>query len=199
MMMAIKSFKIFFQANKNIYNNFSDKYFHAYKNFSYNSQIIAKYHPRYPIWAFLEVLTFGDFIKFYRYYYTQHNIKIPFPEHLESARILRNATAHNNCLLNNLTKKRTIQSSNIIRSILKNSLSTKQLYPVCKTNFLIMDIISTYYLFINVSNNSDIKNEIYTELTGKVINRFFAHNYFIKNENMTDCMNFLNEAIKIIQ
>lgn len=189
----------FFQANKNIYNNFSDKYFHAYKNFSYNSQIIAKYHPRYPIWAFLEVLTFGDFIKFYRYYYTQHNIKIPFPEHLESARILRNATAHNNCLLNNLTKKRTIQSSNIIRSILKNSLSTKQLYPVCKTNFLIMDIISTYYLFINVSNNSDIKNEIYTELTGKVINRFFTHNYFIKNKNMTDCMNFLNEAIKIIQ
>ena len=111
----------FFQKNKYLYDKLTEKYDKARKNFSYNSQIIEKYHPDYPIWAFLEILTFGDFIYFYRFYYKKNKMKIPYPEHLESVRILRNATAHNNCLLNNITQKRIIQSSNIIRSILFNN------------------------------------------------------------------------------
>lgn len=188
----------FFQQHRNIYNNFSDKYFQAYKNFSYNSQIIEKYHPRYPIWAFLEILTFGDFIRFYRYYYEKNNLKIPFHEHLESTRILRNATAHNNCLLNNLTQERIIQTSSKIIKILKNDTATQQLYPQCRRNYLIMDIISVYYLFMNVSNNQDIKDEITNEIKTKVIQRFFKNNYFLKNKKMTDCMNLLDKAIDII-
>lgn len=186
----------FFQTNKNIYNKFSDKYFSGYKKFSYNSQIIEKYHPRYPIWAFLEILTFGDFIQFYQHYYGSK--KPPFHEHLESTRILRNATAHNNCLLNNLTQERIIQTSSKIIKILKNDTTTQQLYYLCRKNYLIMDIISVYYLFINVSNNQEIKDEITNEIKTKVIKRFFENNYFIKNKKMIDCMELLDKAIDII-
>ena len=189
----------FFQKNKYLYDKLTEKYDKARKNFSYNSQIIEKYHPDYPIWAFLEILTFGDFIYFYRFYYKKNKMKIPYPEHLESVRILRNATAHNNCLLNNITQKRIIQSSNIIRSILKNSLSTSELYYSHKRNYLIMDIISVYYLFNRVSNNQDIKNEIYDELKENIIKRFFKHDYFIKNKEMTNCMIFIDRAITIVR
>lgn len=188
----------FFHSYPNILIRLSEKYTQINKK-SYNAQIIAKYHPEYPIWAFLEVLTFGDFICFYRFYYKKNNIKMPESEQFESTRILRNATAHNNCLLNNLTDKRLTQTSNKIRSILKNSLSTKQLYSNCKNNYLIMDIISVYYLFMKISNNPDIKNEIYIEIREKVINRFFKNNYFVKNIDMMNCMRLLDNAVDIMK
>lgn len=64
---------------------------------------------------------------------------------------------------------------------------------------LIMDIISVYYLFNRVSNNQDIKNEIYDELKENIIKRFFKHDYFIKNKEMTNCMIFLDRAITIVR
>lgn len=189
----------FFQHNQHLLDNLENKRPKTNKQFSYNSQIIDKYHPKYPLWVLLEVLTFGGFSQFYIFYYNQINTKPPFHEHLEATRVLRNATAHNNCLLNNLTQKRNIQTSSKIIKILKNNITTNQLYSICKQRYLIMDIISVYYLFMNISNNQDIKEEIYKEMKEEVITRFFAHNYFQKNKIMLDCMELLDKALDILK
>lgn len=58
-----------------------------------------------PIWAFLEIITFGDFIKFSKWYISSYlNIKMSnkdkeYISELNAVRSLRNACAHNNCLI----------------------------------------------------------------------------------------------------
>ena len=59
-----------------------------------------------PIWVFLESITFGSLIRFYEFYYQyyenekERQIQIPL---LNSIKSIRNACAHNNCILHNLS------------------------------------------------------------------------------------------------
>ena len=57
----------------------------------------------YAIWNLIEVLSFGDFVRLYTLYdreYGNHNKGLI--QCLYAVRCLRNAAAHNNCLLNSL-------------------------------------------------------------------------------------------------
>ncbi|WP_407436576.1 Abi family protein [Treponema sp.] len=56
-----------------------------------------------PVWVFLELITFGDFIKFYEFYYRVMRIKMPVSiPILKMLKNLRNACAHNNCIIADL-------------------------------------------------------------------------------------------------
>lgn len=73
------------------------------KNSSYCQDIIKKYSNGYPIWALCELISFGDLIKLYKYYFSNYGINLPLDSSfLYPVRALRNATAHNNCLINNI-------------------------------------------------------------------------------------------------
>ncbi len=63
---------------------------------------IYDYH--IPIWAFIELISFGDFSALYAKYHDEYHIKIAGRVFLNAVRDLRNACAHNNCLINNLRK-----------------------------------------------------------------------------------------------
>ena len=55
-----------------------------------------------PAWVLLEMLTFGDFIKFYEFYYSYRNFpKLSTPV-INLVKSLRNGAAHNNCILADL-------------------------------------------------------------------------------------------------
>lgn len=75
-------------------------------NKSATSDLIQKHldpvHP-YALWEIVEVLTFGEFIELYRLYYDTYPSKENnYSNYLGSVKFLRNAAAHNNCLLNSL-------------------------------------------------------------------------------------------------
>lgn len=76
---------------------------HAYSG--YSSAVIQKYQSCYPIWVFLEIISFGDLIEFYKFYNSKFPIGNNVSNYLWSARILRNAAAHNSCILNRLSEK----------------------------------------------------------------------------------------------
>ncbi|MCI8469481.1 MAG: Abi family protein [Eggerthellaceae bacterium] len=70
----------------------------------YMSSLIKRYQDgALPVWVFLEVISFGTFIHFYRFCAKRFNDKDMIDEYylLQNARHMRNACAHNNCLLNN--------------------------------------------------------------------------------------------------
>ena len=69
---------------------------------SYCEDLIEKYKDRFPIWAFVEVLSFGDLINFCDTYYRKYPSKSIHVGTLRIVKFLRNAAAHNNCLINNL-------------------------------------------------------------------------------------------------
>lgn len=59
-----------------------------------------------PVWVFQEVIDFGTFVDFYLFCAGRWDDEGMLQEHyaLKSVKALRNATAHNYCILNGLTK-----------------------------------------------------------------------------------------------
>jgi len=170
------------------------------KSRSYTSSLSVKYHPNYPIWCIVELLSFGDFIRLYNfYYYTERKMKSPYGELLWSTRIIRNAAAHNNCLLNNLSHQQKTQTSNLLRKELINSPKTKTYYHRYKDNYLILDILSVYYLYNHVITNIDARKEIFEELKTKVVARVFEKDYFRKNTTIRECFELFSLALESLK
>lgn len=56
-----------------------------------------------PAWVLLELLTFGDFIRFFEFYYNQNKPFQLSTSLINLTKSLRNGCAHNNCILANLS------------------------------------------------------------------------------------------------
>jgi len=65
----------------------------------YNRSIFDNYKENMSVWAIVEALSFSDFIDFYSFYYEFFKLKCEYTKHFESVRRLRNAAAHNACIL----------------------------------------------------------------------------------------------------
>lgn len=74
----------------------------------YCQDLYDKYpFPDIPVWAFLEMISLGSFIRFYKYcadHYHDKEMNRTFYLLLTTKHV-RNAAAHNNCLLNNILTK----------------------------------------------------------------------------------------------
>lgn len=69
------------------------------KNTSYGESSFEKYVAAPAIWNFVEMVSFADFISFYAFYYDYMRMKCEYTKHFESVRRIRNACAHNVCML----------------------------------------------------------------------------------------------------
>ena len=89
----------FFSENSSVKNSISEKS----KNSMCKDLVEKLESENYAIWNLIEVLSFGDFVRLYTLYdreYGNHNKGLI--QCLYAVRCLRNAAAHNNCLLNSL-------------------------------------------------------------------------------------------------
>ena len=68
----------------------------------YNRQVFEKYKETPSVWSIVEMLGFSDFIDFYAHYYQYFHLKCEYTPHFDSVRRLRNAAAHNTCMISNL-------------------------------------------------------------------------------------------------
>ena len=76
------------------------------KSSPYAKCLIAKYPDfDYPAWAFMEVITFGTFAYFYKFCAERFGDQDMTDDFylLQSVKGLRNACAHNNCIINDMT------------------------------------------------------------------------------------------------
>ena len=80
---------------KQIERNAQNIYLHGLYN---------KYKNGFPIWAFFEVISFGQFTQFYKFYIDNYDNEFGNRDFylLDKVRRARNAAAHNNCFINDL-------------------------------------------------------------------------------------------------
>ena len=71
-------------------------------SYFYNRQVFDKYKEKTSVWSIVEMLGFSDFIDFYAHYYQYFHLKCEYTPHFDSVRRLRNAAAHNTCMISNL-------------------------------------------------------------------------------------------------
>lgn len=73
-----------------------------------------------PIWVLVEIISFGDFVKLADYYYSNIYNSLYDRSIINPIRSLRNACAHNNCLLNDLNSSLTTKPSATITQFVSN-------------------------------------------------------------------------------
>lgn len=77
------------------------------KNNPYCGGIVNKYQDELPIWAFVELISFGDLKELVEYYSKHTNWVLPVDlQSLDRVRQIRNACAHGNAIINDLTPQK---------------------------------------------------------------------------------------------
>lgn len=165
---------IFYKSRSTYVGDLINKYF-IFEKDSNDKIIPEKTTINCPIWAFMEIITFGDFTKFYSMYYNTYPNGEDYTALLNSIKSLRNACAHNNCLIHNLRKGITKPTSrisqfiskipNISKSERKNVLSVRVIYELTALIYLygmvIFEPVKQYRLkeLQELINNRMLKNE----------------------------------------
>ncbi|MBK5200561.1 MAG: Abi family protein [Spirochaetaceae bacterium] len=118
---------------------------------TYSSSILIKYFSKMPIWALVEVLSFSEFLKLHEFYYSKkaktnyksYNSKIE--NFAWSIKIIRNACAHNNCILNSLKNRNENYNFQLLTELskMKISLTTseKDKLKLCVVNDIVLIIV----------------------------------------------------------
>ena len=100
-----------------------------------------------PIWVLLELLSFGDFIRFYEFYYNQTGQEhIPLTL-INLTKSLRNGCTHNNCILADLTKGSSHKPAIVTREIAKILEITKNQRTKKLSSRVVLEIVSMLLLY----------------------------------------------------
>lgn len=177
-----------------------NKYFNIEFRESNSKKIVfEKYEINCPVWAFMEIIGFGEFIKFYDFYYGNYSgrsrNKIGV---LNAVKSLRNACAHNNCIIHNLRKGYTKPPREISVFVSQiNTISKWERVEKLKIRPL-FEITSLIYLYDSTVPNS-VKKHRYNELDILVNDRMLKHADFFKDQQIiTASYNFLKKIVDFL-
>lgn len=130
------------------------------RNTSYVKNLLSKYnHPKYPIWVYLEVIPFGEFVNFYKYYCNECFYGEFSSDLLYNVRNIRNASAHNNCVIHDLANKNGFykyELVDILDSLLPN-IKRRTIQDRLKNNS-VQDFISLLIAVDRVIKSDELKD-----------------------------------------
>lgn len=154
--------------------------FETHKNAN-NKDIIDDVDIRCPIWAFVEIISFGTFINLYDYYY---DLNAPVQKQLlNPIKSLRNACAHNNCIINNLrrgTTRPTRKVSQFVSSIPNIRSDARRKYLSSQPIFEFCSLLLVYDSVVS----ENIKKHRYTELSGLISERMLKYSDYYSNQQL---------------
>lgn len=184
------------------YSDVKDKILKKSKN-SYCTDLIDKLESEgYAIWNVVELLSFGDFINLYDLFYQEYpeaknGILYTYP--MRSIKNLRNAAAHNNCILNQLTKSRSSElriNNKVISFVSQNSKIGKTQRRNCMNMQAVHDFVTLLYVIHKAVKSDGVKNKMIEELHWLVYERFPKHEeYFQKNNSLKTVYDFIKKMI----
>lgn len=166
---------------------------------SYCTDLVLKYKDNFAIWNIVEVLSFGDFINFYEMYYRKyknHNGLINF---LWPVKFLRNAAAHNNCLINSLKRpyNSQIKTNKEINTFISRIPGIKPDARKKKmANPIVHDFVVTLFVFNHIVTSQQIKKYSMAELKDLMENRIQLNkSYFEKNQLLVSYYIFIDKIV----
>lgn len=168
----------------------------------YVKNLLAKYtHPDYPIWVFLEVIPFGEFVNFYKYYCNKYSYGEFSYDLLYNVRNIRNASAHNNCVIYDLVNKSGYYKEelvDILDSLLHNT-RRRTIQNRLKNNS-VQDFISLLIAVNIVIKSEDVKTYYLNSLKELFDGRMIEKAYLYKSSPALNQMyHFCKEVVDILQ
>lgn len=162
------------------------------------SELIQKYEDDFAIWNIVEILSFGDFANLYSSYYNKYPDKKSMHNLIFPVKCVRNAAAHNNCLLNSLRRpyklrRKTMELSNYVASI--NGIP-KALRHKMMGNPVIHDFVCLLFVFDGIVSSDMIKMHTMMELHELVSKRFLRNaGYYKDSKEISESYRFIKMVI----
>lgn len=151
-----------------------------------------------PVWAFLEIISFGNLIKFaeFYYHYYYHNLPACYKfSVLNPVKSLRNACAHNNCLLNNLTTRNVSPPADITKFAAHRLKITRNQRKRCLSLRPIFEFTTLLYLYDTIVSEKVRKHGI-DKLSHFINGRMCEKaSYFKENNTLTETYNYLKKCV----
>ena len=151
----------------------------------YNRQVFEKYKETPSVWSIVEMLGFSDFIDFYAHYYQYFHLKCEYTPHFDSVRRLRNAAAHNTCMISNLKPQNWFKSDIEINFELLgakldvgNGVISSCLKAPVLNDFAVM--LSNY---VKLISSPKIKEKTLEEIQDFFNGRMILHKDYFENVN----------------
>ena len=167
------------------------------KNGSTCAELISKYSDSFAIWNIVEVLSFRQTICLFELYCERQMADVKMGNALFSVRKLRNAAAHNNCLINNLRGMQEITANRDVVSYLKNnvqSLTPKKIERWMK-HPVIHDFVVLLYTYASVVPEPT-RGKAFTELHDFYEIRMKKHKeYYQKNQVILAAYDFTKKIV----
>jgi abortive infection bacteriophage resistance protein len=148
-----------------------------------------------PIWILVEIISFGDLIQLYNFYQAQRQRIKSDKNVMNAVKSLRNACAHNNCIINDLHSKNTkppkiistyiSNIKNIGKDERRNKLSCRPLFEIVCLIYVYEKIVSQK---IKKHRMSELKDLINDRMTIK-------KDFFKDNQLLTTSYHFLKKVI----
>lgn len=167
---------------------------------NYFKKICSEYYENnYPVWIFVEMISFGTFIGFYKYCYECIGDKELRKDvySLINVKNLRNACAHNNCILYDLRDKGDMNINHDISNILGRNGISKTTRQSKLSNDRMKQIVTLLYCHYSMVTSEGVrKNQIL--MLYKAIDRMFKHiDYYSTNELIRTNFEFLKKVVDI--
>lgn len=187
---------------KDIYYKRKSKYsqdlINAYFKFDDEKETVIEYS-KCRIWVLLEVLSFGQFVNFYNYFHKFYNIKNKYSANINTVRSLRNACAHNNCVLANLKVDKSCKpNGNVSRFVSKipgvggeerkRNLSRRPLMEF-------VTLLFVYNIFVNDSLKKHRLNELKDLVNGRMKRN---SDYFSEQQTIVSAYKFLQKIVDFL-
>ena len=166
-------------------------------NNSYVGDIIQHYDGNYPAWTLIEIISFGDYLKFYKFCADRWNDKDLLNDFylMKDVKALRNAAAHNNCILNDITIKDSKHKINhavkISLKTIKHQRNDKHLSKE-KTRQIVTLLYTSIHIITSVGVKSKIKNQLI--FFKKRVYRDYSYDF---NPKLKATFDYLFDAIDI--
>lgn len=172
-----------------------------HKSGDYCKSLIERYYPYFPIWVFVELISFGDLLHFCNFYEKTYNDSIVNNKLMNTIRDLRNAAAHSNCILNQMTTKIDMgkQPDNEITSFLKQipgiSKDSRRNNIYLKFTYSFVTLIYVYKELMPTEDQQYRFMQIQEFMEKRVLEH---KDYFSKNSKLSSIYNFLKKVIDFV-
>lgn len=201
--------------NKYLDNDFNDEKFPKKVHNSifkkvgseYYQKIFSKYDmdkdrklENIPIWEFLEIITFGELTNFYEFFSKEYELKSETRNVFILREIvkLRNAVAHNSCVLSELDKKDNKYSPDYkIINYLNSCGIRKETRDNKLSNSRIKQITYTLYMFNEIVTSDGVKENIKEDINNLFYGRIIVHKeYYNNNELLKSIYLYFDKIIR---
>ena len=170
----------------------------SHKSGEYCKDLIAKYYPYFPVWVFVELISFGDLLYFCSFYEDMYGVQIMNNALMNTVRDVRNAAAHSNCLLNKMTERidQTKQVNSDISNFIKGMKDISKTSRVNNLNYKFTNsFVTLLYVYDSLMPDGS-KKKRYKELQKFLNERAIKNkNYFKSNTKIVGVYNFHKKVI----